>query len=64
MDRHEAYALPLSIIEEHLNDLNRTQKEDKHYWHIALTLDEDHLYWNLSRVGKKIDLMPYLFELG
>jgi hypothetical protein len=32
--------LTLAFIEENLKDLNRTEKENKHYWHVALITDE------------------------
>jgi hypothetical protein len=63
MDRDAAYALPLTFIEQHLPMLNKTQKGDKTYWHVALTMENDSLALNLSSIGKKIDLTPYVFKL-
>src|SRR5215470_11427366 len=38
MDRNEAYAIPLDVIQSHLDELNKTEKESTYYWHIALSL--------------------------
>jgi hypothetical protein len=63
MDRDEAYALPVKLLEEHLSDFNRTELEDKHYWHIALSNEAGRLGLRLSTIGKTIDLAPYSFRL-
>lgn len=63
MDRDEAYALPLTFVENHLAHLNRTVKDDRHYWHVALTTDDGHLALNISRIGQKVDITPYSFKL-
>lgn len=64
MDRDEAYALPLAFVEKHLAQLNQTIKDDKHYWHVAITTDNGHLALNVSSVGKKFDITPYAFKVG
>ncbi|MGD0076348.1 MAG: hypothetical protein ABSD31_18735, partial [Candidatus Binataceae bacterium] len=63
MDRNEAYALPIAFIEQNLEAMNTTEKGDKKYWHVALTIDKGSLALNLSSIGKKIDLAPYLFNV-
>jgi hypothetical protein len=64
MDRDEPYALPLSVVEQHLSDFNTTEKDGGiKFWHIALTSDDGRLALNLSKVGQKIDLTPYSFKL-
>ena len=63
MDTNEAYALPLTVIEQNLDALNTTEKGDKRYWHVALTMDNSAIALNLSSIGKKIDLAPFAFKL-
>ena len=64
MDLNVAYALPIQFVEGLLGDLNKTEKEDRHYWHLALQLEDGKLLLNLTKVGRKIDLAPYAFELS
>lgn len=59
-----AYALPLKFVEGLLDELNKTEKEDHYYWHMIVQLDGDKRVLNLSKVGKKIDLAPYAFEVA
>lgn len=63
MDRDEAYALPVELVVEHLDALNMTTRGDRSYWHIVLSLDGQDLMWNLTKIGKKIDLSPYAFSV-
>jgi hypothetical protein len=63
MDRDTAYALPVLSILEYLPMLNATDKGDRKYWHIALTLENNRLALNLSSVSRKIDIEPYAFNL-
>jgi hypothetical protein len=63
MDRDEAYALPLSIIEQNLSALSTTNTGTKEYWHVALAIDQGALSLNLSSIGQKINLLPYAFKL-
>jgi hypothetical protein len=64
MDSNEAYALPLSALDAHLNELNTTEKEDRSYWHIELTFDNDgQLSLSLSKARKKLSLREYSFKL-
>ena len=64
MDRDEAYALPLSLIEQNLSALNSTNTGTKEYWHVALAIDQGSLALNVSSIGKKINLSPYAFKLS
>jgi hypothetical protein len=63
MDRDEAYALPLQIVQSVLTSLNTTKRDSKTYWHIPLIFDHGSLALNLSSVGKRINLAPYAFKL-
>jgi hypothetical protein len=64
MDRDEAFALPLSVVQAAKDKLNASVKKDgKTYWHVALTEELGVLKWNLSKVGQKIDLSPYRFSI-
>ena len=64
MDQNEAYAVPHSWITANKKNLNVTEKGEKSYWHIALTLDRGLLAINLSRIGKKVPLQPFAFSWG
>lgn len=70
MDRNPAFAIPLSLIDKHLADLNVTElstavKEGARYWHIQFGFDDQNrLCPNLSKVRKKIDLSPYAFDVS
>ena len=58
--KHEdpwAYCVPIDVVKENIENLNATKKTDSQYWHIALTLDDGELKWNLSKVGRKIDFI-------
>lgn len=61
MDRMEGYAIPLSEIKANLDNLNRTEKKDRHYWHIALSEDDEGLFVNLPRIGGKLYIQPFAF---
>lgn len=64
MDREEAYAVPYSWLAENKKNLNKTEKDGRSYWHIALTtLDAGELAVNISRVGTKASLTPYRFQI-
>jgi hypothetical protein len=64
MDLDVAYALPLNFVLAMLGDLNKTEREEFHYWHISLQLDGGRLLINLSKVGKTIDLASYSFPIS
>jgi hypothetical protein len=65
MDRDEAYAIPYSWIMANKEHLNMTDRGERSYWHIALTtLENSSLAINVSRIGEKIALSPYSFELS
>jgi hypothetical protein len=61
MDRDEAYALPLQVVQANMENLNTTRRQDgKSYCHIALNLGGDGaLVWNISKVGKKVSLQQF-----
>lgn len=61
MDRSEGYALPVSVIRSQLEKLNRTEKENKHYWHVALLLEGAELFVNMSKTGEKFALKTFAF---
>ena len=63
MDRSEAYCIPFDVVKDNLGNLNTTQKADKAYWHVALTLDDGDLKWNISKVGEKLELSPFSLEI-
>ena len=65
MDREEAYAVPYSWMVENKKNLSMTDKGERSYWHVALTmLEGDALAINVSRVGTKTPLEPFRFKLN
>ena len=63
MDRSEAFCIPLDIVLENIDNLNITENEDRFYWHITLILDDGNLKWMFTKIGKKIDLSPYILNI-
>ncbi|HEY6252840.1 MAG TPA: hypothetical protein VI685_23020, partial [Candidatus Angelobacter sp.] len=64
MDRDEAFAVPYSWILKNKNNLSRTEKGDRSYWHVPITtLSGGTLAINMSRIGTKASLEPYRFDL-
>lgn len=62
-DNNTAYALPVNFLEENLDNLNMTERENgKNYWHIALNNDDGTIKINLSKIGKKVDLTQFRIE--
>lgn len=65
MDRDEAYAVPYSWLLENKKNLNKTDRGEKSYWHLALTTAEGgRLAINVSKVGGKTPLEPYRFKFA
>jgi hypothetical protein len=63
MDRDEAYALPYSWVEKNKLHLNMTERDDRSYWHVALTtISGDKLAIKLPKIGGKIPLQQYAFD--
>jgi hypothetical protein len=62
MDREDGFAIPLATLKDNLDKLNRTEKEGKHYWHIALSQDSDGLFLNMSKTGEKLYLDAFTFS--
>lgn len=61
MDRDEAYALPVDVVSAHVDKLNKTEKPDRFYWHVALLLENGVLFLNMSKTGEKLSLQPFAF---
>jgi hypothetical protein len=65
MGKVSAYALPLSLIEEHLTDLYVTDRDNgRMYWHIELIEEDDQMFWLLRKSNTKVPLKPYEVTLG
>ena len=66
MDLNSAFAVPQSWFAENKQNLNVTERTDgKSYWHIPLTILNDHsIAINLSKVGRKYSLEPHRFSLA
>lgn len=64
MDLNLAFAIPASVMEAKLNDLNTTDNTRGMWWHIVLRQQEDGKYFIVcSKTGNHLDLTPYLFNL-
>ena len=62
MDSDIAYAIPYSWMASNKKNLNKTDRGEGSYWHVALTtLDDGLLAINVSRIGQKIPLEPFSF---
>jgi hypothetical protein len=64
MDQDEAFAIPYSWLEKNKKNLNMTDRGERSYWHVPVTtLDNGAFAINMSKVGTKAALGPYLFAL-
>jgi len=61
MDREEGFAIPLDVVKQQLDKLNKTEKEDRYYWHIALSFDDKGVFLNMSKTGERLYLSQYEF---
>jgi len=61
MDRSEGFAIPLDVIKEKLDSLNRTEKGDRSYWHITLQLDDESVYLNMTKTAERLHLTQFAF---
>lgn len=61
MDRHEGYALPAEFVRSKLDSLNKTEKADRYYWHLALQLEGGQLLLNMTKTGERISIEPFRF---
>ncbi len=61
MDRNEGYALPLDLIKSKLESLNKTEKDGRYYWHMALQIDGGALFLNMTKTGERLNLEPFAF---
>jgi hypothetical protein len=55
--------MPYSWIQQNKNNLNVTDRGDRSYWHVPITLDSGKLAINTSKVGTKTALEPYRYAL-
>jgi len=64
MDRDEAFAIPFEWLLNNRENLNRTERGDKSYWHVPITtISGGALAINASRIGTKTPLMPFSFAI-
>jgi hypothetical protein len=64
MDRDEAFAIPHAWFAANKKNLNMTESGDRSYWHVPVTtLDDGKLAINTSKIGSKLPLEPYRFDL-
>lgn len=63
LDKQEAYAIPIEVLTPLLPKLNKTEKEDRSYWHIVLQDDSAGTALRLTRFGEVIPLTQYAIQL-
>ena len=63
MDRDEAFAIPYSWLRDNLATLNQTDRGERSYWHIPVTiLPGGELAINASKVSLKTQLTKWCFK--
>ena len=64
MDLNVAFAIPLVVIQDKLDELNTTTKNGRIYWHIQIQqTDEGNFRMQCQKSGKHLDLMPYIINI-
>jgi len=64
VDQNQGFAIPLDIIQAHINELYISRKESGGmYWHIELIEENNKMYWLIRKTNTKIDLTPYALPL-
>lgn len=63
MDREEAYAIPLRLLEDQLVNLNQTIAGEKYYWHIYLRIDGSGMNWKMLK-APSIPLSNMKFDIS
>jgi hypothetical protein len=65
MDLDLAFAIPLEVLREHLDQLNTTMKPDgTNYWHVkVLELGPGRYALQLPKVGSRLDLDPFVVKV-
>ena len=63
VDKRHYYAIPASVAQSLPNLLNKTEKQNSIYWHIALIEKNGSINLRLPKSGKILDLTKYRVEL-
>lgn len=65
-DLDVAFAIPVHVVGEHLEELNATVRADgTSYWHINIVERKRHTYdLHLPKSGKHVELAAFTFDLG
>jgi hypothetical protein len=63
MDINDAFAIPVSVVKQNLENLNRSDKPDRYYWHVVLKKENGKLVWNLTKTGTTVSLEPFRFQI-
>ena len=64
MDLEFAFAIPATVIESRLPELNTTTKDGKTYWHIQIIQSNAEAYsLQCHKTGNHMDLTPYIVAL-
>ena len=66
MDLSIAFAIPVDVIRQHLDELNTTTKEDGNsYWHIKILEPQSKTYTlQMPKSGNHLSLSQYAFDLN
>ena len=66
MDLSIAFAIPVDVIRQHLDELNTTTKEDGNsYWHIKILEPQSKAYTlQMPKSGNHLSLSQYAFDLN
>ncbi len=65
MDKSDAFAVPVAVVESLLPKLGTTTKKNgDQYWHIVLAEKDSVVKWNLQKVGEVLDLSDYKISIN
>jgi hypothetical protein len=64
MDLSIAFAVPASVLENKLPELNTTDNDRGMWWHLNIRQLENQSYVIVSRSGDHLDLTPFTFSFG
>ncbi len=66
MDLELAFAIPVEILREHLEELNVTSRDDEtSYWHIKILEQKPEIYFlQMPKSGKHLPISKYIFHLA
>jgi len=64
MNLDKAFAIPASVMEDKLKDLNTTDNAKGMWWHIVIRqMDDGRYVMSCSKTGNHLDLTPYALQI-